>query len=415
MTHPSRLKVQQNPRRGNAAVITVTSLGPWHRTDMSGAADASDREGVFRAQALFDLGTKLFNTCEFYECHEVLEQLWMSVDQSERWFVQSLIHFSVGFYHLQRENVIGASRQLEKGLRKIQGYLPEWGGVRTALIEHEARRCLAIIDAGGKIDNFRTIEQFAPYGPRAKPAPEVSGMQARVGPDPLAEIPIVVSLSGGEFLMGQEDGRDDEHPVHRVRISSFGLARTQITNLQYDRYCKETRRLPKEFRQRTEFGKLHQPVVGTSWFDAVAYCEWLTAATGRSFRLPTEAEWEWAARGGLQGRLYPWGDGAVSDRENYGSRWRTGPEPVTSSGPNAYGLYDMCENVHEWCSDWYDANYYSVSPYHDPRGADRGTRRSSRGGSWRHHIKISRCAARSSIPPGFEYADYGFRVASDVN
>jgi uncharacterized protein len=133
---------------------------------MSGAAGASDGEGVLRARALFDLGMKLFNTCEFYECHEVLEQLWMSVDQSERWFVQSLIHFSVGFYHLQRDNLIGASRQLEKGLHKIQGYLPEWGGVRTALIEQEARRCLAIINAAGTIENFPTIEQFAPYRPR---------------------------------------------------------------------------------------------------------------------------------------------------------------------------------------------------------------------------------------------------------
>jgi uncharacterized protein len=118
-------------------------------------------------QELFDLGINLFNTGEFYKCHEVLEQIWTSVEQPERWFLQSLIHFSVGFYHLQHDNVIGASRQLEKGLRKIQGYLPEWGGVRTARIEQEARRSLAIIEAGRKIDNYPTIEQFAPYRPRA--------------------------------------------------------------------------------------------------------------------------------------------------------------------------------------------------------------------------------------------------------
>ena len=82
--------------------------------------------------------------------------------------------------------------------------------------------------------------------------------------------------------------------------------------------------------------------------------------------------------------------------------------------PNGYGLCDMCENVHEWCSDWYDPRYYQVSTGRDPRGPQSGTRRASKGGSWRHHIKIARCAARSSIPPEFCYADYGFLVAGDA-
>jgi len=81
--------------------------------------------------------------------------------------------------------------------------------------------------------------------------------------------------------------------------------------------------------------------------------------------------------------------------------------------PNPYGLYDICQNVHEWCSDWYDPGYYAVSPVDNPRGPAHGKRRASRGGAWRHHIKVARCAARSSIPPEFRYADYGFRVAAD--
>ena len=90
-------------------------------------------------------------------------------------------------------------------------------------------------------------------------------------------------------------------------------------------------------------------------------------------------------------------------------RWHEGPEPVGLGEPNGCGLFDMCQNVHEWCSDWYDPRYYAVSPPENPRGPDRGTRRASRGGAWRHHIKVSRCAARSSIPPEFRYSDYGFR------
>jgi formylglycine-generating enzyme required for sulfatase activity len=152
----------------------------------------------------------------------------------------------------------------------------------------------------------------------------------------------------------------------------------------------------RSFRREIGFDHPAQPVAGPSWFDAVAYCEWLTRVIGPRFRLPTEAEWEWAARAGLPRALYPWGDSAVIDRDNYYSRWRTGPEPVATSLPNDYGLFDMCENVHEWCSDGYDAHYYSVSPIDDPPGA-------------------SRCAGRSSIPPAFEYADYGFRIASDLD
>jgi uncharacterized protein len=117
------------------------------------------------AQALFNRGIELFNRCEFYECHEVLEELWTGTHQPERWFVQSLIHFAVGFHHHQKDNAVGASLQLAKGLRKIQAYLPEWGGVQTAGIEQEARRCLAIVEAGGKIENFPKVEQSAPYRP----------------------------------------------------------------------------------------------------------------------------------------------------------------------------------------------------------------------------------------------------------
>src|SRR5687768_15246851 len=95
---------------------------------------------------------------------------------------------------------------------------------------------------------------------------------------PVADLPVIIDLAGGEFWMGQDDGRDDEHPVHRVRVSPFGLAQTQTTNAQYDFFCRATGRLPAKFRQKEGFDRPDQPVAGTSWFDAAAFCEWLTSA-----------------------------------------------------------------------------------------------------------------------------------------
>jgi len=209
--------------------------------------------------------------------------------------------------------------------------------------------------------------------------------------------------------MGQVDGRDEERPVHTVRLAPFRLGRHQVTNAQYDKFRKATSREKSEYRDRVEFSDPAHPVVAVNWFDAVAYCHWLGVEKKLHVRLPTEAEWEFAARGGMVTRFW-WGDALPAiDAE----RWKHGPERVMLGEPNPYGLYDICQNVHEWCSDWYDPGYYAVSPVDNPRGPAHGKRRASRGGAWRHHIKVARCAARSSIPPEFRYADYGFRVAAD--
>ena len=209
----------------------------------------------------------------------------------------------------------------------------------------------------------------------------------------------LIQIPGGGFLMGQENGRDEERPVHRVIVAPFRLCRFQVTNAQF----AASRKFAYECATL--------PVTSVNWFDAVEFCRWLSAGWGLAVRLPTEAEWEFAARGGAEQKLYPWGDASFTDRTGYATRWTGGPEPVATAEPNAYGLFDMCENVHEWCSDWYDAGYYAVSPVDNPQGPETGARRASRGGAWRHHIKVSRCAARSSIPPEFRYADYGFRIA----
>lgn len=225
--------------------------------------------------------------------------------------------------------------------------------------------------------------------------------------------PGLVQIPEGWFLMGSEKGQDCERPVHRVWVDSFSLAASQVTNADYARFLSATNTAPPPFWNDPQFNAPEQPVVAVSWFEANAYCEWLSQIHGRRYRLPTEAEWERAARGGVESALYPWGDAAPQSLPNYSARWQTGPERVAQSDPNPFGLFNMCDNVHEWCSDWYQADYYARSPERNPRGPESGTRKSSRGGSWRHHIKVSRCSARSSIPPEFQYADYGFRLAAD--
>src|SRR5258708_1118310 len=148
-----------------------------------------------------------------------------------------------------------------------------------------------------------------------------------------------------------------------------------------------------------------------SWFAAVKFCEWPGRSTGLGYRLPTEAEWEGAARGGVENRLYPWGDDPPQSLPDYEKRWKKGPEPVAQYAPSAFGLYDMCENVHEWCADWFQPKYYTESPELNPKGPECGDRRASRGGCLRQQIKASRSAARSSNPPTLHYAVYGILVA----
>ncbi len=223
--------------------------------------------------------------------------------------------------------------------------------------------------------------------------------------------PVMRRIPEGWFSMGDAGGRDDEKPVHRVWVDAFELAAFQTTNEDYALFLDATRHPKPLHWDDPNFNHPKQPVVAVSWFDAAAYCDWRSQTSGMSYRLPTEAEWERAARGHMEGWTYPWGNGGAEEVPNYSERWKTGPEPVALYSPNAFGLFNLGDNVHEWCADWYDAEYYAVSPERKPQGPAAGTRRASRGGSWRHQIKITRTAARSSIPPEFKYADYGFRVA----
>ena len=229
----------------------------------------------------------------------------------------------------------------------------------------------------------------------------------------------VALIPAGTFLMGDDDGRPNEQPVHSVSLSAFRIALLPVTNRGYGAFLAATAHEPPRFWTDRQFNDPDQPVTGVTWFEAVAFCEWLAGETGLPWRLPTEAERERAARGGLEAAAFPWGNDPGEDGGRFA---QDGPWPVGRAQPNGFGpfgsngfgLFDMAYNVHEWCSDWHSNDYYKTSPERDPKGPASGTRRASRGGAWRHQVKISRCAARSSLDPTFRYNDYGFRVAANA-
>ena len=209
--------------------------------------------------------------------------------------------------------------------------------------------------------------------------------------------------------MGSDDRYPWESPRHCVWLDAFAIAKTAVTRREYARFLAATGYAEPRAWNNPAFNHPDQPVVGTTWPAAISYCEWLSRLQGETYTLPTEAEWEKACRGGLQDAEYAWGDESPAILDYFRGEWNA-PKPVADWRANGYGLFNMGDNVHEWCLDWYGENYYATSPERNPSGPETGTRRVSRGGSWRHQIKASRAAHRSSLPPNYGYTDYGFRV-----
>ena len=175
----------------------------------------------------------------------------------------------------------------------------------------------------------------------------------------------------------------------------FLLGRTPVTNSEYAAFVEAARVRAPPWWNDPAFSSPRQPVVGVTWDDATAYCGWLAEAVGGVWRLPKEAEWEFATSGGLVLPRTAWGDDVPAGEIPEGPL--AAPWEVGRGTPNGYGLFDAGTIVHEWCLDWDE-------PPREPR------RRASRGGSWRHRIRWSPPSARSSLPPDFRYSDYGFRV-----
>ena len=252
----------------------------------------------------------------------------------------------------------------------------------------------------------------------------------------------MVLIPAGTFQMGSTTGDVDEVPVHTVELDAFYIDQHEVTNAKYQTFVAATGHPPprgigytavyellkNDYEPWNDPGFNHpdQPVTTVTWFDATAYCEWV----GK--RLPTEAEWEKAARGGLEGARYPWGNTEPDNTSaNFADsqtefEWRS-PDvndgflftaPVGTFPPNGYGLFDMAGNVWEWCADWYSPTYYSdvqgaESPPRNPTGPDTGERRVLRGGTWYRAVHTIRNAERVSDFPSNSLNVVGFRCAMD--
>jgi formylglycine-generating enzyme required for sulfatase activity len=253
-------------------------------------------------------------------------------------------------------------------------------------------------------------------------------------------LPPFVAIPGGRFTMGSLDGAEDERPPRSVQVDAFHVSAHTVTIGQYAAFVIDTdhpapvlRDLPLMVTPDHElpFRELaapyvwrggepprdrgRHPVTLVSYADAMAYCRWLSGQIGQLVRLPTEAEWERAARGGLEQRRYPWGDDIDASRANFlpepALKRHRATRAVGSFAPNGFGLYDMAGNVWQWVADWYGPDAYRSGDDRNPRGPAQGQFRVLRGGAWvTHDVDQLRCAHRHKVPPDTYAYSIGFRV-----
>ena len=230
----------------------------------------------------------------------------------------------------------------------------------------------------------------------------------------------MVAIPGGTFLQGsppqEHERQKDEGPQHRVTLSPFFMSKYEVTQAQWTALMGEN---PSYFQNKENLQTNdNYPVEQVSWYDASEFCARLSQRTGHIYRLPTESEWEYAARAGAN-ETFAYGKMLSPEIVNYNGKYnmmspcglyRQKPTPVGQFPPNAWGLYDMHGNVWEWCQDWYNEKYYEQSPAHDPHGSIAGEFRIYRGGSWYSYAISCRVANRDHAAPQKNTYMIGFRV-----
>lgn len=224
----------------------------------------------------------------------------------------------------------------------------------------------------------------------------------------------MILIPAGQFVMGSPmgEGYNDEHPQHTVFLDAYYIDKCAVTNAQYNQFIDAIGYRTPKYLTDARYNQSNQPIVGVTWFDAAAYADW----AGK--RLPTEAEWEKAARG-EDGAKYPWGNEWSSSRCNANLSSNVGQSTVAvdcfPDGASPYGLMNAIGNVWEWCADWYGGNY-AQSSRENPKGHDSGGESVLRGGSWcTTDIEYLRCANRNWFSPDFAFDDAGFRCARYID
>lgn len=235
----------------------------------------------------------------------------------------------------------------------------------------------------------------------------------KVTAEPITHVVVdMIFIEGGEFLMGNNNGESDEKPAHHVTVSNFFISKTEITVAHYRDYCfQKGIQMPDKNITWID----DHPITYVSYYDAKAYCNWLSEITGETYRLPTEAEWEYAARGGVNQDFITL-SGSDDINEVAWHRGNTGGYAHFKVGqlkPNSLNLYDLNGNVWEWCEDWYGLTYYAYSISVNPIGPPSGTKKVARGGSWRTPTEKVNNTFRFFMTPTARTNYVGFRVVRE--
>ena len=232
----------------------------------------------------------------------------------------------------------------------------------------------------------------------------VEDIQLAQGSD-TPDIAFLLLVEGGTFQMGSNYGNNEEKPVHRITVNNFYIGKYEVTQKEWITLMESN---PSHFKGD------NLPVENISWNDIQEYLKRLNIQTGKKYRLPTEAEWEYAARGGYKSNTYTY-SGSNNLEEVAWSYANTGDKTnkVGTKKPNEIGIYDMSGNVWEWCNDWYDENYYKNSPNNNPKGPTRGSERVLRGGSCNNGALLCRLSYRYKGSPAERHSNVGFRLALD--
>jgi formylglycine-generating enzyme required for sulfatase activity/calcineurin-like phosphoesterase family protein len=364
-----------------------------------------------------------FSHLSFQEFLAAKYMLDMDIDYKhcleDPWWEEALLLYT-GLMNLEMKK---RSNEIVKEMLDMKANRLQLLGARALRdFQHSKREEAVIIDAGKKL--IALMESKASLEERFE-AGEILGVlgDTRIKPPPM------VNVEAGEFTMGSNES-EREQPVHRVYLDEFMIGKYTVTNEEFkafieaDGYKKEELWTPEGWNwlkkeniteplywHDRKWNSPNFPVVGVSWYEASAYAEWLSQTKGEKYALPTEAQWEKAARGS-KGLVYPWGnkfDKSLCNSGESGLR-RTSPVGLFPGGESPYGCMDMAGNVWEWCADWYGEDYYKKSPAKNPKGPSGGSGRVIRGGGWDYDGWFCQCACRLALRPAIRGNVLGFRL-----